>query len=354
VVAPPAQITHNARVLSDIDPIQLARELIAIPSVTEQEHQVADFVSQKLEQLGFSVRRHDVGNGRQNVYAALSERPRVVFCSHLDTVPPFFEPYEDEKNLFGRGSCDAKGIIAAMIAAGQRLLDEGIREFGYLLVVGEETDSIGAKKANEEFAAVGAEYVIVGEPTESTFVRATKGALTCTVRFSGVAAHSAYPERGDSAIRKLARAIEAIYATDWGTDQALGRATANVGVVRGGMKANIIPAEAELEVIVRSVTPISEVRAKLQKLIEPLDGVIIRSHGNDPVYMTVPEGEMSEVVAFNTDAPHLKNFGRPLLFGPGSILDAHSATESISKRELLAAVGTYASVVRRLLKGEPR
>jgi acetylornithine deacetylase len=331
------------------DVTQLARELIAIASVTESELEVSRFVQKKLEESGFTVRIHEVAPGRANVFASTGSAPTVIFCSHLDTVPPYFEQYEDDEHLFGRGTCDAKGIIAAMICAGERLLADGVRDFGFLLVVGEETDSIGAKKANEEFAGIGSRYVIVGEPTESRFVRATKGAFTCTVRFSGVAAHSAYPERGDSAIVKMTRAIEAIYAADWGTDANLGKGTANVGVVRGGAKANIIPAEAEMDMIFRTVTPIAHVREQLESLIAKFDGEILRSYGNDPVHMVVPSGKESVVVGFNTDAPHLGKVGRPILFGPGSILDAHTAAEKISKRELAEAVETYVGLVKELL-----
>jgi acetylornithine deacetylase/succinyl-diaminopimelate desuccinylase-like protein len=227
--------------------------------------------------------------------------------------------------------------MAAMICAAEALLGAGVDGFGLLLVVGEETDSIGAKRANEHFAGLGSEYVVVGEPTESTFVRASKGALTATIEFSGIAAHSAYPERGHSAIVKLAEAIRAISAFDWGESPLLGRATANVGVVRGGLKANIVPPAAELEMILRIVEPPDIVLKKLEELVSPFEGRIRRWQGNAPVPMVVPRGADSTVVAFNTDAPHLRNLGRPLLYGPGSIL---------------AAIGTYRALVPDLLDGK--
>ena len=216
-----------------IDPIALARQLIEIPSTTDDEAAVGEFLETELTALGYACRRHAVSETRFNLFAAAGGRPRVILNSHIDTVPPWFAPREDAEYLYGRGACDTKGVYAAMIAAGERLRSRGIRDFAFLFVVGEETDSIGAKMANTEFAGLGSEFVVVGEPTESTFARASKGAFTCTVRFEGIAGHSAYPERGDSAITKLAAAIADINAADWGTHEVLGQATVNVGVVRG-------------------------------------------------------------------------------------------------------------------------
>ncbi len=332
--------------------VRLARELIDIPSTSDHEYDVAVHLERLLTEDGFSVERHEVAERRFNLLARASAAPRVVLCTHIDTVPPFFSSSEDEEFVYGRGACDTKGILAAMLMASRRLVAGGVRDFALLLVVAEETDSIGAKLANQHFRELGSEYVVVGEPTESVYVRASKGALTCTVGFDGVAAHSAYPERGDSAILKMTRAIEQLYETDWGSDELLGRGTVNVGVVRGGEKANIIPARAELELIFRTVRPIAAVKAQLESLLREYGGTIVKAAGNDPVHMNVPKDEKYQVVAFNTDVPHLGALGRPLLVGPGSILDAHTANEKISKTEMLQAVSMYEALVRRLLAGE--
>lgn len=183
------------------------------------------------------------------------------------------------------------------------------------------------------------------------FARASKGALTCVLRFEGVAAHSAYPHLGDSAINHMVAAIAEINATDWGSHEVLGHTTVNVGVVRGGQRPNIIAAEAECELIFRTVTGIEEVEHRLADLIAKHGGRITMSRGNPPQFMTVPEGQPSAVVSFNTDVPWLTNLGKPLLFGPGSILDAHGVNEKISKRDLLAAVTTYEEMVISLLEG---
>ncbi|HUP59723.1 MAG TPA: M20/M25/M40 family metallo-hydrolase [Thermoanaerobaculia bacterium] len=335
-----------------LDLIAVARQLIDVPSPTENEFSVGELLDGTLSDLGFSTRRHEVTPTRFNLYASAGGRPRVVLNSHIDTVPPWFQSSEDDEYLYGRGACDTKGVIAAMLAAGERLLARNIRDFAFLFVVGEETDSIGAKTANTELADLGSEYVVVGEPTESMFARASKGALTCTVRFEGVAAHSAYPELGDSAINRMVAAIAEINRTDWGSHEILGHATVNVGVVRGGTKPNIIPSEAECDMIFRLVTTPEDVQRRLELLLAEHGGTITLARGNPPQFMVVPEGQPSRVVAFNTDVPWLGNLGKPLLFGPGSILDAHGANERIAKRDLLAAVETYEQMVVALLEGK--
>jgi acetylornithine deacetylase len=332
-----------------IDPIALARQLIDIPSTTGDELTHAEFLDLELQRLGFKTRRQEVTETRFNLFASAGGRPHVVINSHLDTVPPWFASREDETHVYGRGACDTKGVIAAMVAAGEKLLADEVRDFAFLFVVGEETDSVGAKSANVAFRDLGSEYVIVGEPTGSKFARASKGALTCIIRFDGVAAHSAYPHLGDSAINKMVNAIAEINATNWGRDDNLGETTVNVGVVRGGEKPNIIAAKAECELIFRLVTTPEDIRGRLEPILAKNGGTITWTHGNPPQHMFVPDGIDSIVVAFNTDVPHLGALGKPMLFGPGSILDAHGANEKIGKGELLEAVETYYTTVAGLL-----
>ena len=330
------------------DPIPFARRLIDIPSPTDHESDAATFLFDELNRLGYDCRKQTVTDTRFNVFAAAGGRPRIVLNSHIDTVPPWFESSEDSEFLYGRGACDTKGVIAAMIAAGERLRASGMRDFAFLFVVGEETDSIGAKSANAAFGNLGSEYVLVGEPTESKFARASKGALTCFVRFEGIAGHSAYPERGESAINKMVAAIAEINLTDWGRHDVLGHATVNVGVVRGGEKPNVIPASAECEMIFRTVTDIEHVREQLATLLSEHGGEITLARGNASQFMVVPEGAPSAVVAFNSDIPHLGALGKPLLFGPGSILDAHGPSERIAKKELMASIDVYVDTVMKL------
>ncbi|HKS24790.1 MAG TPA: M20/M25/M40 family metallo-hydrolase [Thermoanaerobaculia bacterium] len=330
------------------DPLALARRLIDIASPTEEEREMGVFLHETLTALGYACRIQEAAAERFNVFAAAGGRPRVVLNSHIDTVPPWFACSEDEEFLYGRGACDTKGIIAAMIGAGERLRAGGFDDFAFLFVVAEETDSIGAKSANVEFKDLGSEYVVVGEPTESTFVRASKGALTVFAEFDGKAGHSAYPERGDSAINKMVAAIAEINATSWGEHEILGKATANVGVVSGGEKANIIAGSAECQMMFRVVGEPEAVLPNIEALVRKHGGRVTLSRGNGPQFMTVPEGMPSTVVAFNTDVPWLTALGKPLLFGPGSITDAHGPNEKIGKRDLLDAVGTYHDTVRKL------
>jgi acetylornithine deacetylase len=330
-----------------IDPIALARQLIDIPSTTENEGEIAQFLHRMLGEVGFASELQPVTETRFNVFATASKQPRVILNSHIDTVPPWFASREDQQFIYGRGACDTKGIIAAMLAAGERLREQRA-DFAFLFVVGEETDSIGAKCSAGALAGVRSKYVLVGEPTESKFARASKGALTAFVRFDGIAGHSAYPERGESAINKMVAAIAEINLADWGHDDILGKTTVNVGVVRGGEKPNIIAGSAECEMIFRLAGDYDRTLSKLDALVANHGGTITVSRGNPPQHMVVPDGAASTIVAFNTDVPHLRSLGEPLLFGPGSILDAHGPNERIGKKELLDSVETYVKTVMEL------
>jgi len=334
-----------------LEPFQLARQLIDISSITGQERLLGEVLERILRTLGLNVEREQVSGDRFNIFATTNEHPLVLLCTHIDTVPPFFASSEDDEYIYGRGACDTKGILAAMLCAAQRLIADGVAQFGLLFVVGEETDSIGAKTANRSLESCGSRFVIVGEPTDSTFVAATKGALTCVLRFEGVAAHSAYPERGSSAILKMMGALREIVEIDWGRHPVLGEATVNVGVIRGGAKPNIVPAEAEAEMIFRTTGSPEEVAERVSEIVHRYGGHILSSHGNEPTFMLVPPDAPSSVAAFNTDVPHLKNLGRPILFGPGSILDAHTAAEKIAKGEIISAIETYRELVSLILSG---
>lgn len=337
-----------------IDPLRLTRELIDIPSPTGEERAIGEHLESLLTSAGFACERQQITESRFNLLARAGGAPLVLLCTHIDTVPPFFPSSETQDRISGRGACDTKGILAAMIAASEGLLLSGVRDFGLLLVVGEETDSIGARVANDRYSRLGVRTIIVGEPTGSKWVRGSKGTMSASLRFRGKAAHSAYPELGDSAIVKMARALQRIESEDWGTSSELGATTVNVGVVRGGVKANVVPAGAEIEMLFRLAGAPEPVREKLDAIAKEHDAEVTTSAGNPPVRMIVPEGEDSIVVAFGTDVPYLRGMGAPMLFGPGSILDAHTSSESISKKEIIDAVDTYRSVVSRLLDSERR
>lgn len=333
-----------------MDVVSLAHRFISIPSVTGEEASMAEALEQTLAPMGFDVRLLPVTADRFNVLATLQSSPRVLLNSHIDTVPPYFPVRDDGDWLYGRGACDTKGILAAMIGAAEQLLTEGIDDFGLLFVVGEETDSIGAKHANQNLDLPDVQWTVVGEPTESRFARAQKGGFKFTVRVKGRAAHSGYPELGASAIQALIGMLQQVETMSWGEDEVLGAATANVGIVRGGLRANIVPEQAEAEVMIRVVDSVDAVRQRVEKWVAqcalPLEWT--EDTSNDPQHLAVLPNHPETVVAFNTDIPHLTRFGKCLLFGPGSILDAHSDHERISKKEMLAAVDVYAHAVRQL------
>jgi len=329
---------------------ELTRALVDIESITENEGQAGEYLHGYLAKLaarsGGRVEKMAVEPGRFNVLAYWGE-PLVTLSTHMDTVPPFFPSREDAEFIWGRGACDAKGIIAAMIGAAEKLLGEGAKNFGVLFVVGEERNSAGATVAAK--APCGSKYLVNGEPTENKLALASKGILRFEVVASGRMAHSAYPELGESAVEALLDALEALRKVPLPKDALLGPCTMNIGTIAGGRAPNVIADAAKAEILVRVVgepDPIREAfrRAvgKRAQLVEILFIPAIRFHSID--------GTPTTVVSFATDVPVFeRSWGEPLLIGPGSIHVAHTSEERISKKELSDAVEIYASVVKKLL-----
>jgi acetylornithine deacetylase len=329
-----------------MNPFELTKQLMAIPSVTGTEGEIGEFLSKHLATLGYRVERQNVTADRFNVFAFAGEG-RVMFCTHIDTVPPPNVPVrEDDDFLYGRGACDTKGIIAAMLEAGDRLRRGGVTNFGYLFVVGEETDAIGARMANT--LRWNSEYVIVGEPTQNQLARAQKGTLMVHLSVTGKAAHSGYPDLGVSAITGLWRVLQDCQNADWGDDPVLGNGTFNIGVFHGGEAANIIPPHASASMMIRTVEPHAQVEEKMRRIVANRATMEVVG-ASDPQITHVVEGFLTTVVSFGSDVPHLGNMGKRLLAGPGSILDAHTPGEKISKRELMEGVDLYERLVRKLL-----
>lgn len=319
---------------------------MTIPSETGNEAEIAEFLGKYLAAFGYRVDLPEVSIGRNNVLALASDVPTVVFCTHLDTVSPLLEIREDQFMLHGRGACDAKGIIAAMIEAGERLRRRGVHRFGFLFLVGEEVDGAGAKNANKR--PIGTKYVIVGEPTRNHLAIAQKGTLMANLRFRGKAAHSGYPEVGVSAIEELWKVLRDCQELDWGNDPIFGKGTFNVGVFRGGEKANIVAEHAFASVMVRTVEPRSLSEAKLRATVGDRAELDVIA-GANPFRMHVVDGFPTTVVSFGSDAPYLTEWGKPLLIGPGSILDAHTAHERIRKDELMEGVDAYEQLALKLI-----
>lgn len=333
-----------------MDIFQFTRELMETESVTWNEGAAGRWLRDYLAGAGFEVTTQPVSEDRVNVYAWLGD-PLVTFSSHMDTVPPFIGFSEDEQNIYGRGACDAKGVIAAQVFAAQRLKDEGLRDIGMLYVVGEEDGSDGAKVAN--FIPNRNRFLINGEPTESQQAIATKGALRVVIEARGRTAHSAYPELGESAIEKLLDILNDIRQADWPASAELGPTTYNIGTITGGHRANVVPDFAASEVMFRTINQPEEL---YERIVEVVGGraELKRGFSLPPIHTHTVKGIdiPTSIVRFGTDIPCLTNWGTPMLFGPGSIHDAHTAHEYIAKKDLLNAVNTYAQMARTLLAAD--
>src|SRR5947208_2911666 len=327
------------------DVVALAAELLAIDSSTGAESGAIDFVARWLVARGWNVNLQEVTRGRANVWATRGGRG-VTLSTHLDTVPPYIAPRLDGDRLRGRGACDAKGIAAAMLVAADNLARAGENRVDLLFVVGEEKGSDGARTANRLPAT--SRFLVNGEPTESKLASGAKGSQRVTVRFRGKAAHSAYAYLGRSAIEPMLALLPTIHDLSLPTDTVLGDTTVNIGTIRGGTEANIVPALCEAELMFRVVGPVEPLREMLVQWSR--DKAELEWGSYIPAqHFHVIDGFEVAPVAYTTDIPLLNRWGTPLLFGPGSIHVAHTPDEYIDVRELRAAVDSYDRIVRSLL-----
>jgi len=329
-----------------MDLVAFTRQLVDIESITGNEGRVGDFLQSQLAQLGFKAEKLPVEGTRNNVFATAPEQPRpaVVLSTHMDTVPPFIPSSEDATRIYGRGACDAKGIIAAQVAAALRLREEGIH-VGLLFLVGEERDSLGAKVANRQ--PRGSKFLINGEPTDNRLAIASKGSLRVTITTKGRMAHSAYPELGESAIDKLVEALHRLRQMSLPSDPETGPCTMNIGVIEGGHAPNVIADSARAQLLFRLVGPSQKLRQSIVNTVGDLAEVdftldipCVRLRSLDKL--------PTMVAAFTTDIPALSNWGEPLLLGPGSIHVAHTEGEYVEKQQLGEAVELYCGIAERL------
>jgi len=330
---------------------ELTRALIDIDSVTPNEQLVglylADYLSRLAKRTDGRVETIEVEPKRFNVLAYW-DAPVVTFSTHMDTVPPFFGSREDDEFIWGRGACDTKGIIASMILAVEGLVAQGERRVALLFVVGEERNSAGARAASKDLR--GSKFLVNGEPTEGKLVLGSKGALRYEIIATGKTAHSAYPELGESAIEKLLDALERLRKIALPGNPVLGASTMNIGTIQGGRAPNVIPDHARAEVFIRLVDDGYTTRKAVAKAVEGLaearEVLCIPA-----VHMEAIDGLETSVVAFTTDIPEFKGaWGRPLLYGPGSIHYAHTSEERVPKPELTDAIQVYQRIARQLLK----
>ena len=327
------------------DVVSLAAELLAIQSTTGSEAGAVDFVSRWLVARGWNVTLQEVTRGRANVWASRSGGG-VTFSTHLDTVPPYLPPRLEGTRLFGRGASDAKGIAAAMMVAADRLVADGEKRIELLFVVGEEKGSDGARAANNLGSK--SRYLINGEPTESKLASGAKGSLRAILRTRGREAHSAYPHLGKSAIEPLIELLPTLRKLPLPSDPVLGDTTVNIGTIKGGTEANVIPAHAEAEIMFRLVSDVAPIKKMIIDWAKGHADVEFGSHIPAQKFATVPGFETGPV-AYTSDIPLLSNWGEPFLFGPGSIHVAHTPDEYIDVEELRASVDSYERLARTVL-----
>jgi len=332
-----------------MDLVSLTRRMVDIESISGNERAVGEFLLAHLASLGYSATRMEVSPERFNVYAAVPGRkPDVVLSTHMDTVPPFIPSSEDADYIYGRGSCDAKGIIAAQIAAAERLRAEGKVAPALLFVVGEERDSQGARVANQH--APGSRFLINGEPTENRIAVASKGTLRVELTAHGKMAHSAYPELGESAIDKLLDVLDPLRRMELPTNPEVGPSTLNIGILEGGQAPNVVPDFARAHLLYRLVGPSDDLK---QRIIESVGNRAEVNFVLEIPFMRLRtvDGIPTMVAKFTTDIPGLSNWGEPVLLGPGSIHVAHTERERLAKSELHEAVELYCKVGKKLMGG---
>jgi acetylornithine deacetylase len=332
-----------------MDVVSLTRRLVDIESISGNEAAVGNALAEELRGWGYSVQRMAVEGERANVYATSPQEPKpvVVFSTHMDTVPPFIPSSEDDIRVYGRGSCDAKGIIAVQVAAAEVLKEEGIY-VGLLFLVGEERDSRGAKVANQQ--ANSCKFLINGEPTENRVAVASKGALRVQLTAAGKMAHSAYPELGESAIDKLIEELHRLRTMPLPSDPEIGPCTLNVGTIEGGRAPNVISDHARAQLLYRLIGASEQLRREIVATVGDLAKVEFTLE-IPFVRLRTLEDLPTMVAAFTTDIPALSNWGQPLLLGPGSIHVAHTEGEYVEKKQLREAVELYCAVARKLGAG---
>lgn len=323
---------------------------LEIDSTTGGEADFLRHLEDPLEALGLECRRQPVSadddRPRWNLIATATDDPACLFSTHVDTVPPHLPVRRTDATIYGRGACDTKGGLLAMMRAAERLIDDGYEDLGFLLVVGEEVDHRGAKEARALDLAP--DRILLCEPTRNRVVSGQKGMVKFGLQAEGESAHSAFPDEGTSAIHRLLEALERLRGASWPSDDLLGATTLNVGTISGGVAANVLAPEAEAMLVVRTVSPSDELLERVRSLCDDLVDVDVVTY-NDPLAFDPPEDLPTDVVPFNTDAPYLSQLGPVWLVGPGDIRVAHSDDEHVTREALQTGVRRYVDLARRVL-----
>ncbi len=326
--------------------VETLERWLAIDSVSGNERRFLEKLEQSFDERRWTVERQDVETDRWNLIATDAAPLEVLFCTHVDTVPPTLPVRRDGDTIYGRGACDTKGGLLAMIEAARRLHDQGVDGLGFLLVVGEEVDHRGAKTARD--LDLSPKRIILCEPTKNRVVRAQKGMLKVTLRTTGVAGHSAYPDEGESAVNPLLDALERIRNHDWPVDDVLGPTTLNIGQIDGGVAANVFAPDARAQLLFRAVDAVEPMLETVERLAGA-DVAVDDPIYNDPVFFDPPDDVPTCTVPFNTDAAYLGELGDIWLVGPGDIQVAHSDDEHIEVDEMLRGIDLYQSLTRRVV-----
>ena len=322
--------------------IDLFMRMLSIDSTSSKERSFADFLEKEFGSGKCTVSRFEVGDGTVNLLLSWGH-PGIVFCSHLDTVPPYIPPtVENDADgiiVRGRGSCDAKGQIFSMYSACRELEKRGYDGFGLLLLAGEETGSFGAKSFRD--AHPGGRYVIVGEPTDGKMVSASKGTKSFRITIKGKSFHSGYPQYGESAVEKFVDFMNRLRATEFPEDPLLGKTTWNVGKLSSDNPQNILSPQVSFRLYFRTTFMSDEAVCRTLDSWKA-DDVLVESFGGDtPMHYLTLKGFETATVSFGSDAPQLSNFSEKILCGPGSILVAHTPDEYIRLNDIRTAADNY-------------
>ena len=320
--------------------MELFRQILSFDSTSGRERELGEWLAAHLEAP--SVETFEVGDGTLDVLLRWSDTPRVVFCSHMDTVPPYIPPTFEAERVLGRGTCDAKGQFYAMYKACLRLAEAGHRDFALLILAGEETGSWGARAFAK--TAFHAPLLVVGEPTDNKMVSASKGTKSFELSFTGKPFHSGYPEHGVSAVELFLDFMNALRGAGFPEDPELGATTWNVGLLRSDNPQNILSPSLSCRLYIRT-TFASDAAVTEWVRAQASESLKVKEFGGDTPahYFTLP-GFPTQTVAFGSDAPHLTNFDQKILCGPGSITVAHRDDEFLSKADFEQAITNYVKI----------
>ena len=324
--------------------IEFLLDILRFDSTSRSENELAKYIAGKYKPIDAELEIQETGEKRLNVFFKYGE-PKIIFCSHLDTVPHYIPPVYNREIISGRGSCDAKGQLAYLFEVFKQLHSEGFTDIGMLMVSGEEDGSQGAIKANETLK--NCDLIIIGEPTENKFIKASKGNLLVKAIFKGKSCHSGYPYKGDSSFERMLLFFEKLKLINFETDPVLGDTTYNTGKVESDNAPNVIPDSSKCKIFFR--TTFKTDKLLKEKLYEIKDDMTELEflYGDEPMNFYTPKGFETEIASFGTDAPAFINVKNKILYGPGSILDAHTNNEYVKVKDLYKAVEDIKTIYKR-------